>query len=84
MDFDSARVNLMTVLVVAWGVRLTYNFARKGGYKKGGEDYRWAHVREQMSPAAFQVRMGAVDEPGLHRAYAALHSVPAHDRINLR
>lgn len=33
------------VLVTLWGCRLTYNFYRRGGYKKGGEDYRWAHVR---------------------------------------
>ena len=31
MDFDSARVNLMTVLVVVWGIRLTCNFARYTG-----------------------------------------------------
>ena len=49
-DFQWARVNVMTLLVVLWGARLTFNFARKGG-----EDYRWAHVRERMSPAAFQV-----------------------------
>ena len=54
-DFQWARVNVMTLLVVLWGARLTFNFARKGGYQKGGEDYRWAHVREKMSPAAFQV-----------------------------
>ena len=54
-DFQWARVNVMTLLVVLWGARLTFNFARKGGYRKGGEDYRWAHVRERMSPAAFQV-----------------------------
>ena len=54
-DFQWARVNLMTLLVVLWGARLTFNLARKGGYRKGGEDYRWAHVREKMSPAAFQV-----------------------------
>lgn len=54
-DFQWARVNVMTLLVVLWGARLTYNFARKGGYRKGGEDYRWAHVREKMSPALFQV-----------------------------
>ncbi len=43
-DFQWARVNVMTLLVVLWGARLTFNFARKGGYRKGGEDYRWAHV----------------------------------------
>ncbi len=53
--FDSARVNLMTVLVVLWGARLTFNFVRKGGFGKGGEDYRWAVVRERFGPIGFQV-----------------------------
>lgn len=47
------RLALMTGLVAAWGVRLTYNFARKGGYRPGGEDYRWAVLRRRMRPAAF-------------------------------
>ena len=54
-DFDSARLNLMAALVTLWGVRLTYNFARKGGYWKGGEDYRWAFVRAPLSPIQFQL-----------------------------
>ena len=55
LHFASPRVNLMTVLVVLWGARLTFNFARKGGYQPGGEDYRWAVVRERTSPLGFQV-----------------------------
>ena len=46
--FD-ARLVLMAALVTAWGIRLTYNFARKGGYRPGGEDYRWAVLRGRMS-----------------------------------
>ena len=38
-DFASARINIMTVLAILRGARLTHNFARKGGFKKGGEDY---------------------------------------------
>ena len=53
--FASPRVTLMTVLVVLWGARLTFNFARKGGYRPGGEDYRWASVRENMGPLGMQV-----------------------------
>lgn len=52
--FD-ARLVLMAVLVTAWGIRLTFNFARKGGYRAGGEDYRWAVLRARMSPGQFQV-----------------------------
>ncbi|WP_419164436.1 DUF1295 domain-containing protein [Candidatus Palauibacter sp.] len=55
LDFASARVNLMTALVILWGARLTFNFARKGGYWAGGEDYRWAAVRESTGPVGFQV-----------------------------
>jgi steroid 5-alpha reductase family enzyme len=49
------RLLLMTGLVAAWGGRLTFNYARKGGYAKGGEDYRWAEMRRRMSPQAFAV-----------------------------
>jgi steroid 5-alpha reductase family enzyme len=48
-----ARLILMTLLVLAWGARLTFNFARKGGFSPGGEDYRWAELRRRMSPTAF-------------------------------
>jgi steroid 5-alpha reductase family enzyme len=50
-----ARPVLMAVLVTLWGIRLTFNFARKGGYRPGGEDYRWAVLRGRMSPRWFQV-----------------------------
>jgi steroid 5-alpha reductase family enzyme len=43
----------MAVLVTLWGVRLTYNFARKGGYR-GVEDYRWEVLRSSMRPWQFQ------------------------------
>lgn len=49
----SARVVLMGVLATAWGARLTFNFARKGGYT-GMEDYRWAILRKRMRPWQFQ------------------------------
>lgn len=55
MDFASPRVNLMTALVVLWSARLTFNGVRKGVYRRGGEDYRWAAVREKMGPVALQL-----------------------------
>lgn len=51
---DATRLVVMAVLVTAWGARLTFNFARKGGYS-GVEDYRWAILRGRMRPALFQV-----------------------------
>ena len=53
--FGDARLNLMAVLITLWGARLTFNFARKGGYWKGGEDYRWAILQERMTPWQFQL-----------------------------
>lgn len=45
------RLVLMAMLVTAWGLRLTYNFGRRGGYHwipwKGEEDYRWAVLQQQ-------------------------------------
>ncbi len=45
------RLMLMAVLVTIWGLRLTYNFARRGGYHwipwRGEEDYRWGILRKQ-------------------------------------
>jgi steroid 5-alpha reductase family enzyme len=53
--FADARTTLMAVLVTVWGARLTFNYARKGGYWVGGEDYRWAVLRERLGPVWFQV-----------------------------
>ena len=50
---ENPRLDVMAVLVTLWGVRLTYNFARKGGYR-GVEDYRWAVLRSSMRPWQFQ------------------------------
>jgi len=54
-EFTNPRINLMAVLVTLWGARLTFNFARKGGYAPGGEDYRWAILREKMLPLVYQI-----------------------------
>ncbi|MEZ4949664.1 MAG: DUF1295 domain-containing protein [Saprospiraceae bacterium] len=44
------RLVLMASLVSIWGIRLTYNFSRRGGYSwkfwEGEEDYRWAVLRK--------------------------------------
>ncbi len=53
--FSDTRLNLMAALVTVWGVRLTYNYARKGGYAPGGEDYRWEEIQRRIGPKWFQV-----------------------------
>lgn len=49
-NFDS-RLTLMAITAAIWGIRLTFNFGRKGGYSivpwRGAEDYRWAILRKQ-------------------------------------
>jgi steroid 5-alpha reductase family enzyme len=53
--FGDARLNIMLILAAAWSVRLTYNFARKGGYRWDGEDYRWPILRQKLGPVVFQL-----------------------------
>ena len=44
------RMVLAASVATVWGIRLTFNFARHGGYSwkfwTGNEDYRWEHVRK--------------------------------------
>jgi steroid 5-alpha reductase family enzyme len=47
------RLTLVACLVTLWGARLTFNFARKGGYAPGGEDYRWVALRSRMTRGQF-------------------------------
>ncbi|MBB6478944.1 DUF1295 domain-containing protein [Spirochaeta isovalerica] len=62
-DFSSnPRYVIAAVLVVLWGIRLTTNFAIKGGYafsfKKGfyGEDYRWDVLKAKIpNPVLFEL-----------------------------
>jgi steroid 5-alpha reductase family enzyme len=49
-----ARLNVMAILVTLWGARLTFNFARKGGYS-GTEDYRWPILRARMTRWQFEI-----------------------------
>ncbi|MFO7852127.1 MAG: DUF1295 domain-containing protein [Bacteroidota bacterium] len=50
------RLVLMAIVVSIWGIRLTYNFARRGGYSirfwEGQEDYRWPALRSKPEFAA--------------------------------
>ncbi|HEX5625348.1 MAG TPA: DUF1295 domain-containing protein [Saprospiraceae bacterium] len=43
------RIVIMAAMVTIWGLRLSYNFYRRGGYHlipwKGEEDYRWKVLR---------------------------------------
>lgn len=50
------RTLLMAIVATIWGVRLTYNFSRRDGYKwppwNGDEDYRWLLLQKgELIPA---------------------------------
>jgi steroid 5-alpha reductase family enzyme len=47
--------SLSASLVSLWGARLTFNFARRGGYS-GMEDYRWSVLRARITrPLSWQL-----------------------------
>ena len=49
-DGHHTRLLVVTLLITVWGVRLTYNFSRRGGYSPSfwnhEEDYRWPVLRK--------------------------------------
>jgi steroid 5-alpha reductase family enzyme len=47
---SDARLTTMFVLSLLWGMRLTYNFWRKGGYHVTDEDYRWQPLKAAIRP----------------------------------
>jgi steroid 5-alpha reductase family enzyme len=51
---DNERLDVMAIAVTVWGARLTFNFARRGGYS-GVEDYRWSVLRASMPRWQFQL-----------------------------
>lgn len=74
--FTDARLTIMTALVALWGARLTFNFARKGGYR-GVEDYRWPILRERMTSGQFHV-FNIVFIVLFQNALLLLIALPAH------
>ncbi|TYZ61153.1 hypothetical protein PybrP1_012369, partial [[Pythium] brassicae (nom. inval.)] len=71
------RLLLMAVLSTLWGLRLTLNFARKGGYSLKEEDYRWAVLRKLMHPALFQI-FNVVFIAGYQNVLVYLTALPAY------
>jgi steroid 5-alpha reductase family enzyme len=52
--YENPRFIIGSILIIAWAIRLSMNFARRGGYnfsfKKGftEEDYRWPVLKEKI------------------------------------
>lgn len=49
----NTRQIVIAFLCTLWSIRLTFNYYRKGGYKRGSEDYRWEYVRKYINNAFF-------------------------------
>ncbi|KAI5302726.1 hypothetical protein KEM56_000411 [Ascosphaera pollenicola] len=45
----TTTLNAIVGLTAIWTVRLGFNYWRKGGLKKGSEDYRWAIVQKRLN-----------------------------------
>jgi len=46
---NNTKTLLLSSLVSIWGILLTYNFYRKGGYDWNNEDYRWVYVKKKIN-----------------------------------
>ncbi len=55
VGFGSVRITVMTALTCLWSARLTFNLARRGGYRPGNEDHRWTYLRGQLGALRFQL-----------------------------
>ena len=51
----TGRMNLRLLVSTIWSMRLTFNYWRRGGYKIGSEDYRWAIIKDKIGQPAFFV-----------------------------
>jgi len=72
---SDTRLTVMAGLVTLWGARLTFNFARKGGYT-GTEDYRWAILRGRMKGWQFEI-FNILFIVGFQNAVLVLITLPA-------
>ena len=75
-----ARLTIMAILVTLWGARLTFNFARKGGYS-GTEDYRWPILRSRINPEALVYTSATQVSAALHRLGVRHRRVNHSDRF---
>jgi steroid 5-alpha reductase family enzyme len=77
------RLVLMAVVSTLWGCRLTFNFARKGGYSLKEEDYRWAVLRQHLHPVLYQI-FNVVFIAGYQNVLVYLTALPAYVAYTFR
>ncbi len=68
----NVRLLAMSTLASVWGIRLTLNFARKGGYRWMDEDYRCGQGLAAWPQQATQAGIHTwPPPPALHQQYAS-------------
>ena len=81
LEFQSFRVNVMTVLATLWAIRLTFNYALKGGYWIGGEDYRWIYLRLRFCHFCISsvLALDGSGQPSVDIGFSRLHTTRRAD-----
>lgn len=72
------KLAMLCIGSVLWGARLSYNFARKGGYAWGAEDYRWPHVRSRINNEFLFQCLNVVFISGFQNILLFLLALPAY------
>lgn len=67
----NVRLLAMSTLASVWGIRLTLNFARKGGYRWMDEDYRCGQGLSCLAPAGHGQGHTQTASGALHQQYAS-------------
>lgn len=75
--WPDVRVILMASLVTIWGARLSFNFARKGGYTSE-EDYRWPILRDKITNPILWQLFNLFFIAGYQHVQVLLISIPAY------
>ena len=65
------------ILVTAWGLRLSYNFARRGGYTTM-EDYRWPILRTRIGNTVFWQLFNLLFISGFQVSLFVLFTAPVY------
>ena len=71
-----------SLLIMLWGARLTFNFARRGGYT-GEEDYRWAILRERIDNPVLWMIFNLLSSPSTSSCSSSLSPVLCCCLLNL-
>lgn len=81
----SQSLFVMAILITLWGIRLTYNFWRRGGYGNlitHEEDYRWPIIRKKINNPVLFFIFNLTFIASFQNALLWLIVVPMYTRID--